>query len=105
MLAAFQLSARVPGRIDPGAPARWTVDFDADEDAEVVADAIRRAQREHDVARKPKSADAERLARLAPFVAEHGDGVSAFEQWNREHPDDRYSTRSSFRRAAKSAAS
>jgi hypothetical protein len=90
---------------DPGAPTRWTVDFDANEDAEVVADAIRRAQREHDIPRKPKSADAERLARLASFVAEHGPGVSAYERWNREqtNPDDRYGDRRSFQRAAKRA--
>ncbi len=85
----------------PGAPTRWTVDFDSDEDAEVVAQVIRQAQRDHEVHRRLKAADAERLARLTPFVAEHGTGVSAWQRWNRENPDDRYKSPTSFNRVAR----
>lgn len=87
---------------DPGAPTRWTAEFDADEDPEVVARAIRRAQRERGIGRRAKVTDAKRLTRLAPFVAQHGTGESARERWNRENrdrPSDQYGSRQSFHRA------
>lgn len=87
----------------PGGPTRWAAEFDADEDPQLIADAIRRAQRDHGIGRRRKLEDAERLALVAEFVAEHGSGDLAWRQWNRDHPRDRYADRRSLWRAAQRA--
>lgn len=72
-------------------------------DPDEIAEAIRAARRELGVARRRKADDADRLARLAPFVREHGCGVESLDRWNRGYPDDRYEDRRSFWRAAQRA--
>lgn len=100
-----EIRLSVNRRFGPGVPpARAKVEFDLDEDAEVIAARIREFQRQNGAGKRPKAADAERFATLAEFVREHGTGEQAWRRWRREHPEAGYSGRQSFNAAANKVA-
>lgn len=86
-------------------PPRLIVECDLNEDAEFVADEIRRLQREEAAPKSAKAADVERLEALLEFSELHGHDEPARLRWNTAHQHSgwTYATRQSFRAGVKRA--